>query len=229
MKAKLGMWALCLGAAALLATPALAQGQGRGQGQGQGRGMGMGGGAAALLTNEGVQKELKLTEEQIEKVMGVVRATREKHADEMAEIRELGPEGREKMMAMMTTINTELMAGLKDTITAEQTARLHQILIQTRGLDAFADAKVQEALKLTAEQKAAITAVAEANQAEMRGLFQPGGDRAQMATKMAELRKASMEKVAAQLTDEQKAAWKEMIGAPYEVQFAPAGRRPGGN
>ena len=64
---------LVLGVAALLAAPALAQRQ-RGQG-GQDGGFG---GPAMLLRNEGVQKELKLTDEQKEKVKTFATAQQEK-------------------------------------------------------------------------------------------------------------------------------------------------------
>jgi hypothetical protein len=38
---------------------------------------------------------------------------------------------------------------------------------------------------------------------------------------MAELRKETLEKVAAKLNDEQQKSWKELIGAPFEVKYEP--------
>ena len=57
-----GTLALALGGLALLASPALAQNRGRG---------GFGGGAAAFLMAPNVQKDLKLTDEQVGKVQDV--------------------------------------------------------------------------------------------------------------------------------------------------------------
>ena len=61
---------------------------------------------------------------------------------------------------------------------------------------------------------------------EMRELFanmqsDPEGTRA----KIAEHRKATLAKIEGKLTDEQKASWKEMLGAPFEIKFE---GRPGG-
>ena len=39
--------------------------------------------------------------------------------------------------------------------------------------------------------------------------------------KIAELRKATLAKVEAKLTDEQKTTWKELLGAPFEIKFEP--------
>jgi hypothetical protein len=58
----------------------------------------------------------------------------------------------------------------------------------------------------------------------MREAFQ--GDRESAMDKIREIRKEAVSQVEAKLTDEQKAAYHEMIGAPYEVKFE--GRGPGG-
>src|SRR4029077_6156518 len=92
---------------------------------------------------------------------------------------------------------------------------------------ALADAKVAEDLKLTDDQKSKIKTVLDDLDKESRSLFQPGGDRDEMRKKMTELRKTSLEKATAILTDEQKSKWKEMTGAPFtgelKTNFGPAG------
>jgi hypothetical protein len=47
-----------------------------------------------------------------------------------------------------------------------------------------------------------------------------------MAKKRAALQKEGMERVTAILNADQKTAWKDLVGAPFEVQFQ--GRRRGG-
>ena len=39
--------------------------------------------------------------------------------------------------------------------------------------------------------------------------------------KMADLRKATLEKAAAKLNDEQQKTWKELIGVAFEVKYEP--------
>ena len=57
---------------------------------------------------------------------------------------------------------------------------------------------------------------------QMREIFQSfQDDREGAMKKMAELRKETLEKVAAKLNDEQQKGWKELIGAPFEVKYEP--------
>ncbi len=214
--------------------PALAQQQRqRGQGQGQGRGQGRGGfgfGPGMLIRNEGVQKELKLDGDQIEKATAAVQKVQDKHADDRAKLQDLeGQERFEKMMALNQAISAETMKALEDVLKPEQIKRLKQIQLQQRGVDAFTDPEVEKALKLTSEQKEKIKTIAGDAAAQRRELFQPGGgaDFQEMQKKMAALQKTAMENVSALLHADQKQAWKDMIGQPFEVQFpGRRGRQP---
>src|SRR5262245_7542784 len=128
--------ALALAVAALVASPALAQQPG-----------GFFGGQS-LLTNKSVQEELKLTKAQKDKLAEVAKKTREKMQEAFQKFQDLKPEERrEKFQALMkeVTEETNKAAGL----TAEQKTRLEQIQLQQQGIGAFADAKVQKALKFT--------------------------------------------------------------------------------
>src|SRR5580700_7030229 len=75
---------LALGLAALVASPALAQGRGGRGGRG---GMGAGGGATALLMQKSVQEELKVTEDQLTKVQGIMPKIAQDMADDLAKMR----------------------------------------------------------------------------------------------------------------------------------------------
>jgi Spy/CpxP family protein refolding chaperone len=91
--------------------------------------------------------------------------------------------------------------------------------------------RVQEALKLTDEQKSKFGAIQDEQREAMQGLFQGGGgDRQAAFQKMTELRTKGNEKAMAVLTSEQKATWKDLTGEPFEVRFegGPGGGGPGG-
>ena len=155
-----GKIVMTLGVLALMASPAWAQGGGRG---GQG-------GGAGFLRAPNVQKDLKLTEEQVGKVQSTLQEIQQKHADEFAALRDLSQEERPaKMLALGTTVNAEVKKALA--LTDEQSKRFDQIVIQTRGLQAFADAAVGEKLKLTADQKSSIRAIMEASRPAGGGAF----------------------------------------------------------
>ncbi len=226
------MWRACrivltLSVVVLLASPALGQQRQRGQRQGQrGQFGGFGqGGLAGLLQNEGVQKELKLDQDQLGKVKEAVQKVQEKNRDAFAKLRDLGQEERfEKTRELTRTISDQTLAALSSILKPEQTKRLKQIELQQGGTQAFNRPDVQTALNLTNEQKEKIKTINDDVAREMRGLFQ-GGDFQQAREKMTSLRKESMERIQSVLSAEQKKTWKDMTGDPFEVTFQ---RRRGG-
>src|SRR5688500_10477014 len=112
-----GKMVLTLGALALMASPAWAQ-QGRG-------GFGFGGGAA-FWAAPNVQKDMKLTDEQVGKVRDVLREVGEKHRDEFRAVFEAPSEERvAKMATLNKTVNDEIKKALA--LTDEQSKRYDQI------------------------------------------------------------------------------------------------------
>jgi len=212
-------WVLCLSAA--LTTDALAQGP-RGGGMMGGRGL------AALLSNEGVQKELKLDEAQITKATELATKAREKMAEARESLQSLeGPERMQKMQAMMHEMNASIKKDASEFLKADQMSRLVQIDYQNRGPAVFNDPEVQAKLKLTDDQKSAIKEIEHEAMEAMRAIFTnagPNPNREEMTAKRTELQKSTKEKIEGKLTDDQKGVWKEMIGAPFEVKFQPRPR-----
>jgi Spy/CpxP family protein refolding chaperone len=214
------------GLAALVAAPALAQPP-RG-------GRGFAGPGGSLLTNKSVQQELKLTDDQMKKIETATQEVRQKHAQDFEALQGLDQqERREKMRELTQKVASETKTALAGILKPEQEKRFKQIELQARGARGFAEADVQKALKLTPEQEEKIKTINDDAQQEMRSLFQGGGGgggpNPEAQKKMAEMRKETMTKVMAVLTDDQKKEWKEMIGDPFEIKFERGqGRRGGG-
>lgn len=207
---------LCLSVIALLAGPAAAQ-QGRG-------GFGRGGGLFGLLGNESVQKELKLNDEQTTKA----KETSEKIGGEFREKfqalgSDLSPEERrEKMTAINTEMNEATLKAIGEYLKPEQITRLKQISYQQRGAQAFSDAEVAKKLNITDGQKSEIQSIVQesfSKMGELRTQFE--GDRTGMMEAMTKLRKETLAQVEKKLNDEQQKTWKELIGSPFEVVYAP--------
>jgi Spy/CpxP family protein refolding chaperone len=218
--------AAALGLAACISTPALAQGRG---GFGM---MGGGGNTLQLLSNKSVQKELKLTDEQIEKATKASTEAREKNRERFQELQNVDQaERQEKMTAMMREMATESKKVSDEILKPEQAKRLDQITLQVQGYRAFSNPETQSKLKLTDEQKNKIKDMGQEAQDQMREIFQAGGqggDRAEMQKKMTAFTKELNDKAAALLTSEQKATWKELTGEPFTYVQEQV-RRPGGN
>ncbi len=168
-----------------------------------------------LLGQESVQKELKLSEEQIKKVEDLSASMREKFKEA------LGLEGDERRTKWeeIRKENEKAVEILKP----EQSKHLKQISYQQQGAGAFANAEVVEALKLTNEQKQEVEKINhESRFAQMRELIKGAADE-EDRKKIEELRKDASEKVVKLLSDEQKAKWKDLQGEPFkgELRFTP--------
>jgi hypothetical protein len=207
-----------------LAAPAMAQGPGGG---GRG-GMGFMGGPM-IAGMPAVQSELKLSDEQIAKVTELLEAARGKMEGLRSQLEGVAREERmAKMRELMAPINEEVGKGLAGVLDAAQSKRLGQIAFQMdarmRGADALLETKVKEGLKLTAEQAEKVQALATEMNAQRRTIMQEAqGDFQGAMAKFNTLREETMTKVMALMSDDQKSLWKEMTGAPFEMQFGGGG------
>jgi Spy/CpxP family protein refolding chaperone len=207
-------FAAAFGLAAALAAPTFAQ-------QGGGRGMGMGMGGVGMLMMPQVQEELKLEEGQIDKVRTLAEGMREKYSADFEEIRNAAPEERrEKMQALTKKMTADGEKSLADVLKPEQTKRFKQISVQVRGVEAFADEEVQKALKITDEQKTKLGELATELNAKRREIMQNAqGDFQGAMQEFRAAQTAAMDKVKGMLSDEQKTAWTDLIGSPFEMQL----------
>jgi hypothetical protein len=216
--------ALVLGAAALVASPALAQ-------RGGGRG-GFGGGTQ-LLNNKSVQEELKMDKDQIDKVKEALDKVREDNKDDIAKLRDrnTSQEERAEIGKKISEANQKAIAGI---LKADQEKRFKQIQHQQQGLRVFQDADVEKALKLTDDQKEKIKAVGDDLQKDLRALNPGGGGRGgrggrggdpETQKKRQALQKEAMTNAKKVLSDEQKKTLDDLTGKPFEIKFeAPRGR-----
>lgn len=221
---KLAKWVLAAALAAAVAGGAQAQRQ-----PGGGRGGFMPPPLeVTLLTNAELQKELKVTDDQkkaLKPAMDKAEAVNKKR-------QELFTGGPPDMAVMdeMRKMGEELATAAKEAagkaLTDDQKKRLKQIDYQRMGLRAFANEEVVKALKITDEQKEKLKGISDEVQKEMQDLRQEffGGGGPPDMEKMAEWQKKqkvitdeATDKAMKAMTDDQKKAWKEMTGAPFDV------------
>jgi Spy/CpxP family protein refolding chaperone len=214
-----GKVVLVVGVVALLAIPASSQQRQRGRG-----GFGAGPGAlgpAMLLASEDVRKDLKVTDEQAEKLKDIQQQMGAKGKEAFAEVQKLDEsERQEKRLEIFRKLNEESTQAVAKILTPDQMKRLKQIQLQQQGAQALADPEVQKKLNLTDEQKEKVKTITEDSRKEMREITQAAqGDFQGVREKMQSLRKETNEKVMAVLTDEQKKSWKDMNGEPFKGQI----------
>ncbi len=182
----------------------------------------------AVLSNKDLQEELKVTDAQKEKFKGVtekqtaafkknMEAYKEAGGDKekMKELREGGQKDAEKL-------NDEIKKVVEETLTSDQKKRLAQIDLQVKGMRAFSDEKIAKDLSIADGQASKIKGVMEeyAKDSKELGFGGGKGDKEKSAEnqkKREKLTKAAMADVDEVLTAEQKAKWKEMVGAPFDT------------
>ena len=202
---------LTVAMAALVCLPVLAQRPGGG------RGFDL---SSMLLSNEGVQKELKLTDEQKKEI---AKAGKERQ-EAVAKAREdMDMEARQKAHEPYTKAISKVKAGLK----SEQKSRLLGIEVQVseknKSVAIFKNAAVVKALKLDDKQKETLKELLTEYEKDVKEIFEEAkGDRTKFKGAFEKVQKMGGEayaKVAKSLTEKQQEAWKELKGEKFEVTF----------
>ena len=210
-----------IGAILIVAMAAQVQGQ-------AGRGRFVGADPSFLLRAPEVQKELKLADEQKEKLNELRTGQREAFRD----LRKF--ENREEREKKQREIVAKFQADLKKALNEDQQKRLGQIMLQQLARvmleRALLGDDVSKRLEITEEQRSKIRTInrelREANrdlQAKVRETEDQKARR-ELFAKQGEVRKEAREKTLAVLTKEQKEQWTAMLGKPVEIRF---GRRRG--
>jgi hypothetical protein len=177
-----------------------------------------------LIMDEGVKKELKLSDEQLLKAKEVVHEIRQSHGPEFEAILR-GAEGEDrgrKAAAILQRISNETIVRFKGILQPQQIARLKQIELQERGLRAFSDPDVERALGLTREQKAKIKEISEQAEQKMHEALQRGQKGQNLSSTLQKLlaaRRDMLEKAEQALTADQKKTWSGLAGPPFEFRI----------
>ena len=216
--------------------------------QGRGGGMfGIGGGPAALIVNKAVKEDLKVSEDQGTKITDWAKDFKDKaneiRKDKGVERGGFGKGGNKggapstEMMEKMAAANAEISKlaykELGEILNKDQIKRLKEIDRQQKGLAAFTEADVADALKLTDDQNTKIKGYATDMGKERREIMSDAGlggggggfkkgdfdveKFKEATTKIQKAEKEYMVKAVDQLNDEQKKTFKTLIGEPFDL------------
>jgi Spy/CpxP family protein refolding chaperone len=164
-----------------------------------------------LLRQKSVQKELKLTDDDVKKIMEFTN----KESGEYGKALKLAAKDRTTKFEELERANKKF---LEDNLSAAQRKRLEQITLQVTGLYQLGRPEVVKALNLTEEQQTKF----EEMQKEARKALEEiltATERAGKAEKLAKLREETNKKILAALTDEQKAKVREIVGEPFRGEI----------
>ncbi len=169
--------------------------------------------AHRLLTEQVVKDELKITEDQQEKI-NQINERRLKVPD--WEIKELSENDRDKRQGYRDHAALKALAQVLD---KEQMHRLRQIYLQSRGKRAWTDEDVAKELKLSSQQVKDITAILNPPRTQgSRSSRGPGGNANAGDPRAAweEQRKSTEQKLLDVLTPAQQNHWEAMQGSVFE-------------
>lgn len=177
-----------------------------------------------LLMNQSVQEELKMSKEQVDIVSEAIRRIETRYWDDFKKLQALkADEMREKFPELMKSVAEETNKVASEHLRPDQRKRLRQIELQQRGYEAFDEPEVQKALRLTEEQKAKMKVIQDDTRKDVEDIVKAGrGNFLGVMPKVMSTRKEAMDRVQAVLKDEQRQAWKELTGQPFQVKFEPS-------
>ncbi len=183
-----------------------------------------------LLTNKGVQDELKLSDDVKKELAEIQKKQGEARAEMFKLFRE---DEKEKAAEVMKKSNEESAKALKkirEGLSAKQAARLDQIEIQMatagkqKNPDVFKMKAVADALKFTDKQKDLVKETLENLAKDTKEVNddykeKKGKERFGAFTKINELRGEAYDKIDKELTEDQKAALEKAKGEKFELKF----------
>jgi hypothetical protein len=175
-----------------------------------------------LVYLDKVQEELKLSNEQKEKLHEHLKEGLPDHMKFFEGLGEKKAEEREKeLQAYRKKAHEKLVAVLKDALKDGQHKRLRQLVLQQEGPFALLhDEGVGKDLKVTDEQRKQFMAVVQEMQKKIEPLIkeaQSGGKPEEIRPKVMKLRKEYGGRFEAILSNEQKKQWQEMLGKALDL------------
>lgn len=187
----------------------------------RGRGGGFGGPPTSvrLATIEEVQKALKLTDEQKDKIGKISDQLRD-------DVRKAfdGGNGFEKMQDLYK----DASAKLNEVLDEGQQKRLMGISIQVNGAGATVDPAVAKELNITDDQQKKLDEVRQRNRLAMREAFQAGGGQGGGREQFEKLREEGNKKLLAVLTSEQQSQLEALKGEKVDIDMSQFRGGPGG-
>ena len=178
-------------------------------------------GAPFIVYREKVLDELKVSDEQKEKLMQQLMERIMETGPFLESLPENGQEREKKLKEHRKNALEKLAKQLAEVLEPGQLKRLRQVTLQQEGSFALGQDEVRKELKITQEQMEKFQAVVQELQKSVEPLVkqaQAGGKPEEIRPKIEQLRKEHAKKLEAVLTDAQKKQWKELLGPPFELE-----------
>jgi hypothetical protein len=186
---------------------------------------------APLFNDPEVQRALKLTPEQLERLNTTVNKLRTRFEAQVGQLAGLGVRQRQaRQQELVRAYARDLQDALGSILGKEQMARYRQLDLQSRGAGAFTDPEVQRRLRLSDEQVRRLTALNDTNEREARAIANAAASDPALAGRrhdtLSQNTRRSIEEI---LTGQQLRTWGEMVGEQFTFRPTFRGGATGGS
>lgn len=177
-------------------------------------------GPGGLLFSPDVKKDLKMSDEQANKLRGALGKVMEKYRADFEKFQKNPPSAKEYEKTMkeyektMKAFHEDSDKAVASVLDAKQVKRFRQIEWQLNGVGALQDPDLQKELKLSDEQKKKLDDIFRAAGKQLQQLQEK---RETSKEKFDAVIKDMEDKVNGVLTEEQKKSWKEAQGPKFEL------------
>jgi Spy/CpxP family protein refolding chaperone len=178
-------------------------------------------GGPFLVFRDKVQAELKLSDDQKQKIRETLPDYAPETMKTFAKLKDMEPEERQREMEPLRRRSRERFAAfLKGTLWTEQLTRLKQLELQHEGPGVLGRPDIRKDLKITDGQWTQIMGVIQELQRKLQTLIleaQTKGNPREVLPRAIKLRNDYGIKVEAVLSDAQRKQWREMLGKSVDV------------
>jgi Spy/CpxP family protein refolding chaperone len=190
--------------------------------------------APILLMNKGVQREIKLTDEQRDKFRHIVKEVHDKYQPEIQKARAARDNKKLLQVTLESTQATtdKVNKAIPDVLKPEQAKRLRQIEIQVNALIFLNKPDIQKKLDMKDKQKEEIARIGDGLKSDLAEVVKDAANgpllkALEAARKAKSLSEEATRKALATLSSEQQKTWNEMTGDKFELKLDILSR-PGG-
>jgi Spy/CpxP family protein refolding chaperone len=177
-------------------------------------------GTPFIVFREKVLDELKVTDEQRDKLMQYLIERIMETGPFLDSLKEDTPDREKKLDEHRKNAREKLAKQLNEVLKPEQLQRFHQVTLQQEGGFALGNDGVQKELKITPEQLKKFKAVIDDLHKSVESAIkqaQADGKPEELRPKIEQLRKDHAKKLVGILTDSQKKQFQELLGPPFEL------------
>jgi hypothetical protein len=177
-------------------------------------------GGTPIYQNPDIRRNLNITDQQLKQLNQAYGDVQGRYKDPFSGLDRLDASQRAaRAQELSRNMNADLMKAYGGIFNDQQMNRFRQLDLQNRGFTAFSDPNVQKQLNLTDKQLAGIQRFSQQYNQQLQDITKSAGTNRDDAVRRYDtFRKDMQQRLNDILTPEQRKAWSQMTGDPYNFR-----------